>query len=200
MQSGLIFKKRLRPVRSLAVTPLAQSDNFKIQNPPVVGWRQVLCITPSPRQSPKENKLKLVLKYMYYNVHCMHVWMYISDLKFFLSQMVQNYSELYLTVPPPHCRLPPRGMDRGFWSVVVSPAGRSQILKSNIPEDSHPNGGGIPVKVTLRLSSSCGEGCTDRMHQSGYHTAAEWRIIKMLLCEREVTTEERTGLSHFFNI
>jgi len=25
-----------------------------------------------------------------------------------LSQMFQNYSELYLTVPPPHCRLPLR--------------------------------------------------------------------------------------------
>ncbi len=92
----------------------------------------------------------------------------------------------------------PRGMARGFWSVVVSPAGRSQILKSSIPEDSHPNGGGNAVKVTLRLSSSCGEGCTNRMHQSGHHTAAEWRIIKMLLCEREVTAEERTGLGHFF--
>jgi hypothetical protein len=33
--------------------------NFKIQNPPVVGWRQVLYMTPSTRQSPKENKLKL---------------------------------------------------------------------------------------------------------------------------------------------
>ena len=52
-------KKRPRPVRSFAVTPPVQSNNFKIQNPPVVGWRQVLCVTPSPRQSPKENKFKL---------------------------------------------------------------------------------------------------------------------------------------------
>jgi len=59
MLSGLIKKKRLRPVRSFAVTPPVQSNNFKIQNPPVVGWRQVLCMTPSPRQSPKENKFKL---------------------------------------------------------------------------------------------------------------------------------------------
>jgi len=69
---------------------------------------------------------------MYYNVHCTHIWMYISDLKTF-SQMFQNYSELYLAVPPPtphHTAVcPPKGMDRGFWSVVVSPAGRSQILE-----------------------------------------------------------------------
>jgi hypothetical protein len=57
MLSGLIYKKkRLRPVRSFAVTPPVQSNNFKIQNPPVEGWRQMLCMTPSPRQSPKENK------------------------------------------------------------------------------------------------------------------------------------------------
>ncbi len=66
-----------------------------------------------------------------------------------------------------------------------------------MPENSNPNGSGNPVKVTLRLSSSCGEGCTDRMLQSGHHTAAEWMIIIMLLCEGEVTAEERTGLSHF---
>ncbi len=119
MLSGLIKKKR-----SCAVTPPVLSNNFKIQNPPVVGWRQVLCTTPSPRQSPKENKFKLWLR-------------------------------------------------REFWSVVVSPAGRSQILKSSIPEDSHPNGCGNPVQVTLRLSSLWGGCCTHRMHQSGYHTAAE---------------------------
>jgi hypothetical protein len=38
------------------------------------------------------------------------------------------------------------------------------------------------------------------MLQSGHHTAAEWMILKMLLCEGEVTAEERTGLSHFLNI
>jgi hypothetical protein len=64
-----------------------QSNNFKIQNPPVVGWRQVLCMTPSPRQSPKEKKFKLWLKYMYYNVHCTYIRMYISDLKKNLLQM-----------------------------------------------------------------------------------------------------------------
>jgi hypothetical protein len=30
-----------------------------------------------------------------------------SRIKIFFSQMFQNYSELYLTVPSPHCRLPP---------------------------------------------------------------------------------------------
>jgi hypothetical protein len=95
-------------VRSFAVTPTVQSNNFKIQNPPVVGWRQVLCMTPSPRQSPKENKFKLwpkiyVLKCSLYTSMNAHLG---SEKK--LSQMVQNYSELYLTVPPPHCRLPLR--------------------------------------------------------------------------------------------
>jgi len=82
----------------------------------------------------------------------------------------------------------------------VSPAGRSWILKSNIPEYSNPNGGGNLDKVTLQLSSSYGEGCTDRMLQSGYHKAAEQRILKMLLCEGEVIAEEPTGLSHYFKI
>jgi hypothetical protein len=36
------------------------------------------------------------------------------------------------------------------------------------------------------------------MLQSGYHTAAEKRILKMLLCEGEVRVKERTGISHFF--
>jgi hypothetical protein len=48
------------------------------------------------------------------------------------------------------------------------------------------------------LSFSCGEGRTDRMLQSGCHTAAEKRILKMLLCKGEVTAEEHTGLRHFF--
>jgi hypothetical protein len=57
MLSGLIYKKkRLRPVRSFTVTPPMQSNNFKIQNRTVEGGRQMLCMTPSPRQSPKENK------------------------------------------------------------------------------------------------------------------------------------------------
>jgi hypothetical protein len=30
-----------------------------------------------------------------------------SRIKKKFSQMFQNYSELYLTVPPAHCRLPP---------------------------------------------------------------------------------------------
>ncbi len=83
--------------------------------------------------------------------------------------MFQNYSELYLAVPPPTLQ----AAFREGWPVVVSPADRSQILKSSIPEDSNPNGGGNPEKVTLRLSSSCGEGCTGRMLHSGYHTAAQ---------------------------
>jgi hypothetical protein len=77
MMSGLILKKLRRPVRSFAVTPPVHSNNFKIQNPPVVkaflglkSWRQVLCMTPTPIQSPKENELKLWPKYMYYNVRC----------------------------------------------------------------------------------------------------------------------------------
>jgi hypothetical protein len=36
------------------------------------------------------------------------------------------------------------------------------------------------------------------MLQSGYHTAAEKRILKMLLCKGEVTAEEHTGIRHFF--
>ena len=108
------------------------------------------------------------------NVHLRFLKKFITD--------VENYSGLYLA------------------ALLVSPAGRSQILKSSVPEDSTPNGGGNPVQVTLRWISSCGEGCTDRMLQSGHHTAAEWMILKMLLCEGEVTAEERTGLGHFFNI
>ena len=77
MLSGIIFKRTPEAVRSFAVTPPVYSNNFKIQNPLVVGWRQVLCITPSPLQSPKENKLKLRLKiyvlqyklYVRMNVH-----------------------------------------------------------------------------------------------------------------------------------
>jgi hypothetical protein len=95
-----------------------------------------------------------------------------SQIKKNFTQMVQNYSELYLAVPPPtssHCRLPPEMDGPGILicTVFVSPAGGSKILKSSIPEDSNPNGSGNPVKVTLRLSSSCGEGCTYRMLQSG---------------------------------
>jgi hypothetical protein len=29
------------------------------------------------------------------------------DINSYFSQMFQTYSELYLTVPPPHCKLPP---------------------------------------------------------------------------------------------
>jgi hypothetical protein len=58
----------------------------------------------------------------------------------------------------------------------------------------------ILLSVTLRLSSSCGGSYTDRMLQSGYHTAAEKWILKMLLCVGKVTAEERTGLSHCFTI
>jgi hypothetical protein len=36
------------------------------------------------------------------------------------------------------------------------------------------------------------------MLQSGFHKAAEYLILKMLLCEGEVTAKARTGLSHFF--
>jgi hypothetical protein len=38
------------------------------------------------------------------------------------------------------------------------------------------------------------------MQQSGFHTAAEYLILKMLLCEGEVTAEARTGLSIFLKI
>ncbi len=58
----------------------------------------------------------------------------------------------------------------------------------------------ILSRLTLRLSSSCGEGCTGRRLQSWYHTAAEYMILKMLLCEGEVIAEEHTGLSHFFKV
>ena len=53
-------------------------------------------------------------------------------------------------------------------------------------------------QVTLRWSSSCGEGNADRMLQSEYHKTAEWTILKKVLCERGVTAKERTGLRHFF--
>ncbi len=62
MMSGLIFKKTLRPVRSFAVTSPVHSNKFKIQNPPVVGSYKLAASAlydPFPRQSPKENKLKL---------------------------------------------------------------------------------------------------------------------------------------------
>ena len=52
--SGLIKKKRLRPVCSFAVTPPVQSNNFKIQNPPVVGWA-ACADDPFP---PQESKRK----------------------------------------------------------------------------------------------------------------------------------------------
>ena len=48
-------------------------------------------MTPSPIQSPKENKLKLWPKYMYYNVHCTNVVMYISD-------FLQNLSKMFQTI------------------------------------------------------------------------------------------------------
>ena len=105
-----------------------------------------------------------------------------SQIKKKIITDVENYSGLYLA------------------ALLVSPAGRSQILKSSVPEDSTPNGGDNPVQVTLRLSSSFGEACTDRMLQSGYHTAAEQMILKMLLCEGEVMAEECTGLRHFFKV
>ncbi len=66
-----------------------------------VGWRQVLCIPPSPRQSPKENKLKVRLKL--YVLQCTlyaHMNVHLGFLKT-LSQMFQKYSELYLAVQPP---------------------------------------------------------------------------------------------------
>jgi hypothetical protein len=43
--------------------------------------------------------------------------------------MVQNYSELYLAVHQRTAGCPPRRMDRGYWSVFVSPAGGSLDLK-----------------------------------------------------------------------
>ncbi len=67
----------------------------------VVGWQQVLCITPSPRQSPKENKLKLrpkiyVLQCALYARMNVHLGVFKN-----LSLRFQNYSELCLAVPPP---------------------------------------------------------------------------------------------------
>ncbi len=56
MLSGWIKKNRPRPVRSFAVTPPVQSNNFKIPNPPVVGWRQVLCMTPFPQPESKKKQ------------------------------------------------------------------------------------------------------------------------------------------------
>ncbi len=152
-----------------------QSYIFKIQNPPVVGWRQVLCIIPSPRQSPKENKLKLRLKiyvlqctfYARMNVHLGFEKKFFTD----VPKLFWTLLGCPTTYTAAGCL--PRGMVRGISSVVVSPAGRSEILKSSIPEDSNPNGGGKPDDVALQLSPSCGEGCTDRMLLSGYHTAAE---------------------------
>jgi hypothetical protein len=38
------------------------------------------------------------------------------------------------------------------------------------------------------------------MLQSGFNTAAEYLILKMLLCIGEVIAEARTGLSHFLKI
>jgi hypothetical protein len=49
------LKKRLRPVCSFAVTPPVQSNNFKIQNPPVVGWAACALYDPFP---PPESKRK----------------------------------------------------------------------------------------------------------------------------------------------
>jgi hypothetical protein len=100
MLSGFIFKELLRPVCSFADTPPVQSKNFKIQTPPVVGWLQVLRITPSPPQSPKENKFKLRLKIYVLPCTLYACMMYIMIEKN-LSQMFQNYSELYLAVPSP---------------------------------------------------------------------------------------------------
>jgi hypothetical protein len=57
MLSGLIYKKTPEAGTLFCCHfPVHSNNNFKIQNPPVVGWRQMLCVTPSPRQSPKENK------------------------------------------------------------------------------------------------------------------------------------------------
>ncbi len=50
------------PVRSFAVTPPVQSDNFKILRPSDCGLAASALYHPFPRQSPKENKLKLRLK------------------------------------------------------------------------------------------------------------------------------------------
>ncbi len=41
----------------------------------------------SLEEKDKQKKLKLGLKYMYYNVHCTFIGMYISDFKKFLSKM-----------------------------------------------------------------------------------------------------------------
>jgi hypothetical protein len=40
-------------------------------------------------------------------MYIVHMYECTSRIKKIFSQMFQNYSELYLTAPPPHCRLPP---------------------------------------------------------------------------------------------
>ena len=68
----------------------------------------MLCMTPSPSQSPKENKLKLRLKI--YGLQCtLYARMNVHlGFKKNLSQMFQNYSELYLAVPPRTLQAAPR--------------------------------------------------------------------------------------------
>ena len=85
-----------------------RSNNFKIQNPPVVGWRQVLCITPPPppRQSPKENKLKLWPKI--YVLQCtlyarMNVHLGLKNFFHRCSKTILNSTWLSHHL---HCRLP----------------------------------------------------------------------------------------------
>jgi len=58
MMSGLIFKKRLRPVRSFAVTPPVHSNKFKIQNPPVVGSYKLAASALYDPFPPPESKRK----------------------------------------------------------------------------------------------------------------------------------------------
>jgi hypothetical protein len=50
--------------------------------------RLLPCLTPFPLQEKtKDKKIKLGLKYMYYNVHCTYIGLYISDFLKLLSKM-----------------------------------------------------------------------------------------------------------------
>ncbi len=72
MMSGLILKKM--PEAGILFCYNSSCAQLQFQDSESSGgasflrissWRQVLCMTPSPNQSPKENKLKLWPKYVY---------------------------------------------------------------------------------------------------------------------------------------
>jgi len=90
MLSGLIFKKT--PEAGTLFSCHSSCTKWQLQDSESSGCGQAASASPSPRQNPKENKLKLWLKYIYYNAHCTQIWMYISDLNTKLSLMFQNFS------------------------------------------------------------------------------------------------------------